>query len=118
MSLSINAWVFGGMSGIDYYRIDPAIGTSQSLMVYLLWNQWPSNLDYEAYREVPVSYHCELIDPTPSLCSEDLYSAVLQKNLLNTKVQNCCVGHDPFGLRLGRYILCCEYIRSVPIEES
>ena len=87
-------------------------------MVCLLWNQWPSALDYKAYREVPVSYHCELIDPTPSLCREDLYSAVLQENLLYTKVQNSCVGHDPFGLRLGRYILRCEYIRSVPTEES
>ena len=34
MSLSINVWVFGGLSGIDYYRIDPAVGTSNSLKVY------------------------------------------------------------------------------------
>lgn len=39
MTLSINAWVFGGLSGIDYYRIDPAIGTEHSLMVCTMRNQ-------------------------------------------------------------------------------
>lgn len=118
MSLSINFWVFGGISGIDYYRIDPAIGTSHSLMVCLLWNQWPSVLDYEAYREMSVSDHCELIDPTPSLRRKDLYSAILQENLLYTKIQNCCVGHDTFDHRLGHSSLRGEHIHSVPTEES
>lgn len=36
MSLSINVWVFGGLSGIDYYRIDPAVGTSNSLKCLII----------------------------------------------------------------------------------
>lgn len=30
--LSINIWVFGGLAGINTYRIDPLVGTSDSLM--------------------------------------------------------------------------------------
>ncbi|MCJ1405150.1 hypothetical protein MMC11_008376 [Xylographa trunciseda] len=36
MSLSINVWTFGALSGVDYYRIDPAIGTSHSLMCLII----------------------------------------------------------------------------------
>ena len=33
LSLSINAWTFGSITGINYYKIDPLKGTQDSLMV-------------------------------------------------------------------------------------
>ncbi|KAI0847852.1 hypothetical protein F5Y00DRAFT_263025 [Daldinia vernicosa] len=36
LSLSINSWVFGAIAGIDYYKIDPAIGTTDSLKCILI----------------------------------------------------------------------------------
>ncbi|KAI8966715.1 hypothetical protein F5Y11DRAFT_361781 [Daldinia sp. FL1419] len=36
ISLSINSWVFGTIAGIDYYKIDPTIGTTDSLKCILV----------------------------------------------------------------------------------
>ncbi|KAI1761978.1 hypothetical protein GGR53DRAFT_503358 [Hypoxylon sp. FL1150] len=36
LSLSINSWVFGSITGINYYKIDPLIGTTQSLKCILI----------------------------------------------------------------------------------
>ncbi|CBF83087.1 hypothetical protein AN3257.2 [Aspergillus nidulans FGSC A4] len=34
--LSVNAWVFGSITGIDHYKIDPALGVSRSLQCLLV----------------------------------------------------------------------------------
>jgi hypothetical protein len=36
MGLSINAWVFGSITGINYYKINPMIGITKSLQCLLI----------------------------------------------------------------------------------
>lgn len=34
LPLSINAWIFGGLLGVDHYKVEPMTGITKSLMVY------------------------------------------------------------------------------------